>query len=427
LGVNLLNAGDYSGASAELREASRLDPKDQFAHSYLVSLDLAAGKDADAIEQASLSGNLVDNDPRTAAGLAGAEIRTGHIEEAAARIARLENGGQLPADRAYQFAVLFANRGAWPQAIDCFRGIAAAHPAWQNRYNLALALLYGNKPEEASTVLSALHSEQPGNADILMFLGSAFEAQQKMPEALDAYRAAAAADPTDPDHALDYTRLLMDNDRYDEAVQVIENGLGKTAETAPLELRLGAIEMMKGNYDAARDAFHSVIANHPELDVAYVGLAQTYARQSNDVEAIKILESARQANPGKYLLEYYFGMLANRLGRYDDARAALENAARLDPRSPDPQFQLGELYESQQDYQKAQQAFERVVALRPEFAPAHYQLSRIDARLGLRAEAAKESELTSALVNSQRDQAFRDQRARDGSFKSGADGSPVEQ
>jgi tetratricopeptide (TPR) repeat protein len=163
------------------------------------------------------------------------------------------------------------------------------------------------------------------------------------------------------------------------------------------------------------------------LDVAYVGLAQTYARQANDAEAIKVLESARQTNPGKYLLEYYFGMIANRLGRYDEARAALENAARLDPRSPDPQFELGKLFESQQDWERAQQAFERVIALRPEFSPAHYQLSRIYARLGLRAEAAKESELTSSLVESQRDQAFRDQRARAGSFRATTAGSPAEQ
>jgi len=427
LGVNLLNAGDYSGASVELREASRLDPKDQFAHSYLMSLDLATGKDSDAIEQASLSGKLSDNDPEAAASLAGAEIRTGHIAEAAARIDLLEQGGNLPPDRAYKLAVLFAEQGAWPQAIDCFRRIAAAHPVWQNRYNLALALLYSNQSAEASTILSALHSEQPDNADILMFLGSAFEAQQKMPEALDAYRAAAAADPSNPDHALDYTRLLMDTDRYDEAVQVIENGLGKTAETAPLELRLGAIEMIKGNYDAARDAFHAALAHHPELDVAYVGLAQTYARQGNDAEAIKILESARRTSPGHYLLEYYFGMLANRLGRYDDARAALENAASLDPHSPDPQFELGKLFESLQDWQEARKAFEHVIALRPEFAPAHYQLSRIYARLGLHAEAEKEAELTSSLVEAQRDQAFHDQRVRAGSFKASTAGSHAEQ
>jgi protein O-GlcNAc transferase len=427
LGFNLLTEKKFAAAAQELRKASRLDPTDPFAHSYLMSLDLATGKDGDAVEQASLSGKLVDNDPQTAASLAGAEIRTGHIDEAAARIDRLEQDGNLPPDRAYQLAVLFTDRDAWPQAIDCLRRIAAAYPAWQNRYNLALALLYGNQPVEASTILSALHQDHPDNAEILMFLGSAYEAQQKLPEALDAYRAAAAADPTNPDHALDYTRLLMDSDRYDEAVQVIENGLGKTAQTAPLELRLGAIQMIKGNYDAAREAFNSALASHPDLDVAYVGLAQTYARQANDAEALKVLESARRTYNGHYLLEYYFGMLANRLGRFDDARTALENAAKLDPRSPDPQFELGKLFESQQDWEKARLAFKRVVALRPQFAPAHYQLSRVYARMGLHSEASAEAKLTSSIVESQRDQAFRDQRARAGGFKTSSAGSHAEQ
>jgi tetratricopeptide (TPR) repeat protein len=120
-------------------------------------------------------------------------------------------------------------------------------------------------------------------------------------------------------------------------------------------------------------------------------------------------------------------MLANRLGRYDDARAALENAASLDPQSPDPQFELGKLFESRQYWQEARKAFEHVIALRPEFAPAHYQLSRIYARLGLHAEAEKEAELTSSLVEAQRDQAFHDQRVRAGSFKASTAGSHAEQ
>ena len=60
-----------------------------------------------------------------------------------------------------------------------------------------------------------------------MFLGSAFEMQEKMPEALEAYRAAAVADPSNPDRTLDYTRLLMDMDRYDEAIQFIQSGMNR--------------------------------------------------------------------------------------------------------------------------------------------------------------------------------------------------------
>jgi Tfp pilus assembly protein PilF len=64
--------------------------------------------------------------------------------------------------------------------------------------------------------------------------------------------------------------------------------MGETSATAPFQLRLGAVEMVKGNYAAARDAFHAALVTDPQLDVAYVGVAQTYSRQANDAEAIRV-------------------------------------------------------------------------------------------------------------------------------------------
>jgi tetratricopeptide (TPR) repeat protein len=234
---------------------------------------------------------------------------------------------------------------------------------------------------------------------------------------LEAYRAAALADPSNPDRVLDYTRLLMATDKYDEAIQVVEAGMGKSAATAPLQLRLGAIEMVKGHYDAARRAFHAALATDPGLDVAYVGLAETYARQANDAEALQILEDARQKRPGRYLLEYYVGMLANRLGREKEAVTALENAAQLEPTSPAPFFELGKLYASQHDWPRAQQAFEHVINLNPQYAPAHYQLTQVDERLGLHEKAKQEAERTRQLLTQQRDDVLRKQRERAASFQ----------
>jgi predicted Zn-dependent protease len=250
-----------------------------------------------------------------------------------------------------------------------------------------------------------------------MFLGSAFEMQQKMTEALEAYRAAALADPSNPDRTLDYTRLLMDMDRYDEAIQFIQEGMADTAAASPLQLRLGAVEMIKGDYAAAREAFHTALADNPELDAGYVGLAQTYARQGNDTEAIRILEEARSKRPGHYLLEYYFGLLASRLGREGEAIVALESASKLEPKSPDPLFELGKLYESKQDWPRAKKAFENVIELNSQFAPAHYQLSKVYEHLGLRAAAEQEAQKTHSLVNAQRDEALLNQRERAGSFQ----------
>ena len=175
--------------------------------------------------------------------------------------------------------------------------------------------------------------------------------------------------------------------------------------------------MVKGNYAGARDAFNAALVTDPRLDAAYVGLAQTYARQANDVAAIHILEEARKKLPSHYLLEYYFGLLASRLGREQEAILALESAAQLEPNSPDPLYELGKLYESQQNWPQAQQALERVIALNPQFAPAHYQLSQIYAHLGLKQRAEQEAQQTHTLVDAQRDEALRKQRERAASFQ----------
>jgi tetratricopeptide (TPR) repeat protein len=416
LGFDLLNSRDYGHAEPELREALRLDPNDKFAHDYLMLLLLATGRDAEGLSEAAKAGDLVERDPDASATLVEAEVRTGYVEEATSHLQRLEQAGQISLLREYSIAVLLSQHALYKQATNSFRRIASLDSSWENRYNLALALLYDQQPAEAATLLAALHTERPTHADTLMFLGSAFEMEQKMPEALEAYRAALVADPSNSDRTLDYTRLLMDMDRYDEAIQVVQTSVGDSSSTA-LQLRLGAVEMVKGDYPAARDAFNQALAMDPTLDAAYVGLAQTDARAGNDLDAIHILEAARTKLPNHYPLEYYFGLLAGRLGREQEAIVAFENAKRLEPTSPDPLFELGKIYSSQQNWPKARQALERVVELNSQFVPAHYQLTRVYAHLGMNSKAESEAQQSHALLDMQRDQALRKQRERAASFQ----------
>jgi tetratricopeptide (TPR) repeat protein len=417
LGFNLLNAKDYLASEPELRMASRLDAKDHFAHYYLLLLALATGRDAEAVEQCLPAASLLDNDPEASAGVIEALIRQGKVADASSRIDHLRAANLLSPQREYAIAALLSQRGLNAEALVCFQHMSAQNSTWDNRYNLALALLFNQQFAESSNLLSTLHTERPTHADTLMFLGSAFEAQQKMPEALDAYRSAVVADPTNPDRTLDYTRLLLDMDRYDEAIQAVQTGMQATTSTEPLELRLGAVEMIKGDYPAARLAFNSALASHPDMDIAYVGLAQTYARQSNDTEAIRILEAARNQLHGHYALEYYFGLLASRLGREPEAIAALQTAAELAPDSPDPCFELGKIYLARKDWQQARLSLERVITLNPQFLPAHYQLSRIYVHLGLSEKAVAEVATTRDQVNAQREAALRKQRERSASFQ----------
>ena len=89
----------------------------------------------------------------------------------------------------------------------------------------------------------------------------------------------------------------------------------------------------------------------------------------------------------------------------------------MEPKSQDPFYELGKLYAAKQNWSRARQAIERVVELNPHFVPAHFQLSRIYAHLGLNIKAEQEARLTHTLVDAQRDEVLRKQRERAASFQ----------
>ena len=138
LGFNLLNEKDFSHAESALREASRLDPSDKFAHYYLLLLALATSRDAEALAHAPGAGNLVDNDAEAGAELIEAEIRMGRADEAASRIEALEQANQLPAAREYAIAVLLSQRGIHGEAVHCFRRISTLDPSWESLFSARL-------------------------------------------------------------------------------------------------------------------------------------------------------------------------------------------------------------------------------------------------------------------------------------------------
>src|ERR1035437_11088960 len=114
LGFNLLTAKDYAGAEPELREALRLNPGDPFAHYYLSLLALVTDRDAEAVDQASHAGQLIDNDQEAGAGLVEAYIRLGRVDDATTRVKRMEETNQVSSEREYSIAVLLSRRSNIP-------------------------------------------------------------------------------------------------------------------------------------------------------------------------------------------------------------------------------------------------------------------------------------------------------------------------
>jgi tetratricopeptide (TPR) repeat protein len=383
LGLNYLGAHQYALAERESKTAIALAPDDPFAHFYLAMLYLATSRYREVASEVQPSWPVLGSDPAVSFEIAKACVRADQIATAASiiELLRMREGVSLSQER--EFAMSLFQKFAYQQAADEYRYLAGAEPnSWEDRYNLAVALLNSNQSPEAVAILQSLAKQRPSDVKVLSVLGSVYEASKKVPEALEAYKAEARIEPQEADRYLDYTRLLMDGNRYQEAEEFVEQGLKVVHEPYPLYMRLGSIRMMSGRMEEARASFEKAIAEHPEIPVGYVALAQSYFKERQDEKAASLLENAKRRIASDYLLEYYYGLALDRLGQKEEAAHAMEHALALNSAIPDIHFELGRVYFDLNRIDAARAEFQKVIQMNPRHAKAYFQLSRIYSRLG---------------------------------------------
>jgi tetratricopeptide (TPR) repeat protein len=404
LGFNFLGAGQYAPAERELRTAVALAPDDPFAHFYLAMLYLATSRDREVTDEVQPSRPVLGSDPTVSYQIAKACLRADQIEKAMSIITLLQGQKSISLSQGREFAISLFEKSAYREAAALYRSLLAAEPkSWEDRYNLAVALLNSDQTPEATKILELLESERRSDVKVVSVLGSVYEAARKMPEALEAYKAEISIEPQEGDRYLDYTRVLMDLNRYQMAEQVIQQGLKVVREPYPLYMRLGAIRMMGGKVDEAREYFEKAITERPEIPVGYVAVAQSFFKERQDEKAASVLEKARQRIPSDYLLDYYYGLALDRLGRKDEAAHAIEQALALNSTVPDIHFELGRVYFDLNRMDSAQMEFQQVIKMNPRHSKAYFQLSRIYARLGDAEKAHQYAEETRRLKQAERE------------------------
>jgi tetratricopeptide (TPR) repeat protein len=418
LGVNYLDTKQYDAAEKQLRLALSIEPDNVFSHYDLALVFLAAGRDQEAAQQAEPARALLSNDRNAEFRMAEACLRAGHTEQGLAFVDALEKQAALTAAQEFDLATLLNANGLYPQTVARLRRVAEMNPAgWANRYNLADALLEAGQTAEAISLLESVSAERPQDARVLSLLGSAYEYAGKPDRALDYYRKAVTADPGNHDYYLDYARMLADLNRYDESERFIESSLRQFADDYALTIRLGALQMMQGKLDEARQTFRKAIEANPDMALGHVALAQTYLRERHDEDAARELAATRAKLPPDANVEHYYGLALVRLERYREAIAPLEEAARLNASDPETYYMLGKAEAALDRTERARADFERAIQLDPRNVGAHYQLSRIYAQLGDTAKAREMAERTKQLIQLQRDEGLKAQRARLGTLE----------
>ena len=123
----------------------------------------------------------------------------------------------------FEIAQAYAEVGKYDKAIEYYEK-AAADPSYKNATQYSLARMYGLKNEwkKACSLLEPQYNEAPDNIMVLNAYAYALASAGEHERACTLYHALYEKNQSDPESALNYARILIIAEKYDEASAFIE-------------------------------------------------------------------------------------------------------------------------------------------------------------------------------------------------------------
>ena len=190
--------------------------------------------------------------------------------------------------------------------------------------------------QEAVAAFRAVLAKNSRFTDAWNQLAHTYEKMGDYESAVEAYRGAMAASPElAADFSLRMADALLRLERYDEAAKYA--GLAERTNPAAAHLTLARIALARKDYEQAlREA---ALAKNDKASglSALVVTAQIFAEQGRTADALQAIQQADAERKSQNQdmvqgLEFVRGDILARLGRYDDARAALQQEIAAFPR-----------------------------------------------------------------------------------------------
>ncbi|HEX6861811.1 MAG TPA: tetratricopeptide repeat protein [Thermoanaerobaculia bacterium] len=212
--------------------------------------------------------------------------------------------------------------------------------------------------------------------------------------------------PEDPALRIRLGEARLQLGRLDEAGKAFAAALGAPATAAAAHFGLGRVALAQGDARAAAEHFEAALKSQPGASEIRSPLALAYRKlgRLDDARAAlagygdgrvtfpdPLLDEVAQRNAGsrQYALA---GTAALRDKRFAEAAAAYRKALEADPRDAAIWADLGVALQGLQDLAGAEQSYRKAVELEPTLARAHYNLGTLLAARGSRKEGIEHLE-----------------------------------
>ena len=380
LGLIYVARENYAEALPLLEAAAHEQPSSDVAHANLGAAYFKLHRNREALSELEHAARLNPGNPQTQQGL-----------------------GQL-----------WMEAGKPQLAAEAFAKALAARPDDPDlMLTRAVALNAAGDTAAAEAAVSAIPgADQSAAAQSL--LGEIAEKQGAFQKAAEHLARAQQLDPSEANAWMLGVELLR-HWTFDPAIQEFEAATAKFPASVRLRTGLGAAYFGAAMYDKAVPVFADLLAAEPNQAVyaELLGMSCTAVMQVAKPRCAALVDYGKAHPRDARALTFAAATLLDGAASDDQLQLAarlLADAIKADPKLADAQFEMGLLEQNRSSWPASIPYLEAAVALKPDYAQAHYRLALAYWRAGRKQEGQAEMELQKKYSKQQQEDL--DQRLR---------------
>jgi tetratricopeptide (TPR) repeat protein len=303
----------------------------------------------------------------------------GNLSEAA------EQYKKFLAEALDQVARGYSDAGDFAKARPSFEEASVLTPENPEiRVEYASAADAGKDFKNAKAIAGEVLKAEPRNAKAHMVMGRILLHTNQDAAAKREFEAAVAFEPNfENGYALATAYLeLKDQPGAEKIFGEMIAGFGDTAE---IHLSFGKAYADASLPEQAIEEFKKAVALNDRLPTAHYCLGAAYLQsmgEINDPQAAAEFRRELQINPDDFLSHFELGSIDLTAHQLAEAESELTRAETLNPGSPDPPLQLGEVYRQMNRATDAEAELRKSIALTQDVTRNHYQVQRAYYMLG---------------------------------------------
>jgi tetratricopeptide (TPR) repeat protein len=255
------------------------------------------------------------------------------------------------------------------------------------KLNEAIQLINAGQADKAETLCRDAVMRDPRDVNMVALLGATLFKTRQNREAEKFLREAIELAPNFSKPHEDLGTLLLEEDRPEEAVAMLQNATRLDPKAELAFFNLGKAQAMLGEGAEADKAFEASFELNPERKK--LALAAEHHRNDRFKEAQQLYREILRENPNNVDAVRLLGTIAASQSRMGEAERRFRRAIELAPDYVRVIIDLGRILKDQSRYQEAIDCFRQAITLEPGNVQSHFQLASTLAPAALTYEAVE--------------------------------------